>query len=144
MEKTANEAIIADSSGIISLVTDTDRNHSTALSAAQQLINDDRTIILPTDVFTETINVLGRRSSRETALKTAKQLLHTTNQFLLIDTASYLKNALKKFTASPGAVSFTDCIVMAVADDYNTPDIFGFDRQFQTAGYHRLEPASEN
>ena len=30
---------------------------------------------------------------------------------------------------------------MAVADDYGTPDIFGFDKQFQDAGYHRLEPA---
>jgi hypothetical protein len=51
--------------------------------------------------------------------------------------------ALKKCANIPEAVSFTDCIVMAVADDYGTPDIFGFDKQFQDAGYRRLEPADK-
>ena len=36
-------------------------------------------------------------------------------------------------------MSLTDCIVMAVADDYGTQDIFGFDKQFEEAGYTRLE-----
>jgi hypothetical protein len=31
---------------------------------------------------------------------------------------------------------------MAVADEYATPDIFGFDKQFEEAGYHRLEPST--
>jgi hypothetical protein len=31
---------------------------------------------------------------------------------------------------------------MAVADEYGTSDIFGFDKQFQDAGYQRLEPAA--
>ena len=51
--------------------------------------------------------------------------------------------ALKKFAGIAEAVSFTDCIVMAVADDYGTSDIFGFDKQFQDAGYHRLQPATK-
>jgi predicted nucleic acid-binding protein len=32
---------------------------------------------------------------------------------------------------------------MAVADDYGTPDIFGFDKQFQNVGYNRLEPTTK-
>jgi predicted nucleic acid-binding protein len=56
--------------------------------------------------------------------------------------AANLCPALKKFAHIGEAVSFTDCIVMAVADEYGTPDIFGFDKQFQEAGYHRLEPAT--
>jgi predicted nucleic acid-binding protein len=32
---------------------------------------------------------------------------------------------------------------MAVADDYGTKDIFGFDKQFEEAGYTRLEPSME-
>jgi predicted nucleic acid-binding protein len=35
-------------------------------------------------------------------------------------------------------VSFTDCMVMVVADHYGTKDIFGFDMQFVDAGYNRL------
>jgi predicted nucleic acid-binding protein len=32
---------------------------------------------------------------------------------------------------------------MALADHYNTKDIFGFDKQFEDAGYSRLEPSTE-
>jgi predicted nucleic acid-binding protein len=68
-----------------------------------------------------------------------------TPPFLILNEPSHLPNspAFKKFETLPNAVSFTDCIVMAVADDYGTPDIFGFDKQFQDAGYHRLEPATK-
>jgi len=49
-------------------------------------------------------------------------------------------DALDKFAASPNAVSFTDCLVMAAADVYWTKEIFGFDKQFSDAGYIRLTP----
>jgi hypothetical protein len=32
---------------------------------------------------------------------------------------------------------------MVAADEYYTPDIFGFDKQFEEAGYHRLTPSTE-
>jgi predicted nucleic acid-binding protein len=32
---------------------------------------------------------------------------------------------------------------MAVADQYGTKDIFVFDKQFEDAGYQRLEPSIE-
>ena len=63
------------------------------------------------------------------------------SQFILIETRPYFIRALEKFKDKPPAVSFTDCIVMVVADDYGTKDIFGFDKQFEEAGYHRLEPS---
>ena len=50
--------------------------------------------------------------------------------------------ALKKFESLPEGVSFTDCLVMATADEYATLDIFGLDKQFEDAGYRRLEPAT--
>jgi predicted nucleic acid-binding protein len=34
-------------------------------------------------------------------------------------------------------------MVMVVADEYGTKDIFGFDMRFVEAGYHRLEPSTE-
>jgi predicted nucleic acid-binding protein len=55
----------------------------------------------------------------------------------------YLIRALEKFKAQQPAVSLTDCLVMTIADDYGTKDIFGFDKQFEEAGYHRLEPSTE-
>jgi predicted nucleic acid-binding protein len=142
-ENKTEQPIIADTSALVSLATDTDHNHKPAIEAANHLIGTQRPIIIPSDVFVETVNVLGKRSGHETALKAAERLLRPNSQFVLIETTSYIEQALKKFETFPQAVSFTDCIVMAVADEYDTLDIFGFDKQFADAGYHRLEPSKE-
>ena len=39
-------------------------------------------------------------------------------------------------------MSFTDCLVMKVADEFGTKDVFGFDKQFEDPGYRRLKPAA--
>ena len=143
MERTTEQPIIADTSGLVSLATDTDQNHEPAAKAAAQLRKASRPIILPFDVLVETVNVLGKKSGHETARKAASQLLHPESQFLLIETGPYLFTALEKFKNQPPAVSLTDCIVMSIADEYATKDIFGFDKQFEDAGYTRLEPSIE-
>jgi len=127
----------------VSLATDTDQNHEPAAKAAGQLRKASRPILLPFDVLVETVNILGKKSGHETARKAASELLHPESQFLLIETGHYLFTALEKFKDQPPAVSLTDCIVMTVADDYGTKDIFGFDKQFEEAGYTRLEPSTE-
>lgn len=143
MEKIADSPIIADTSALVSLATETDHNHIPAKEAAARLREVSRPIILPVDIFVETINVLGKRSGHETAFKAATELLRPESQFVLIETMSYLSRALERFKDQSPGVSLTDCIVMAVADDYSTKDIFGFDMQFVEAGYHRLEPSTE-
>jgi predicted nucleic acid-binding protein len=143
MERTAEQLIIADTSALASLATETDHNHMPAKDAATKLREANRPIILPSDVLVETINVLGKRSGHETAIKAADALLQPGSQFILVETTSHIQAALKKFKDLPQAVSLTDCIVMALADHYNTKDIFGFDKQFEDAGYSRLEPSTE-
>ncbi|HZM23547.1 MAG TPA: PIN domain-containing protein [Anaerolineales bacterium] len=143
MEKTAESPIIADTSALVSLATDIDHNHIPAKEAAARLHEVSRAIILPAAVFVETINVLGKRSGHETALKTATELLRPEGQFVLIETIPFLHRALERFKEQAPGVSLTDCIVMEVADHYGTKDIFGFDMQFVDTGYHRLEPSTE-
>jgi predicted nucleic acid-binding protein len=143
MEKITDSPIIADTSALVSLATDTDHNHIPAKEAAARLREVSRPIILPADIFVETINVLGKRSGHETALKAADELLRPGSQFVLIETIAYLHRALEKLKDQAPGVSLTDCMVMVVADHYGTKDIFGFDRQFVEAGYHRLEPSTE-
>lgn len=143
MEKTADSPIIADTSALVSLATDTDQNHIPAKEVAARLHEASRPILLPQDIFVETVNVLGKRSGHETAFKAATELLRPESQFVLIETTPYLHRALERFKNQAPGVSLTDCMVMVVADHYGTKDIFGFDRQFVEAGYHRLEPATE-
>ncbi len=42
------------------------------------------------------------------------------------------------FEAQPRAVSLTDCIVMAIADEFGTKAIFGFDADHERNGYEIL------
>jgi predicted nucleic acid-binding protein len=139
METTPNPPIIADTSALVSLATMTDQNHARAVAEARKL--GTVSIILPSDVLAETINILGKKSGHKTACKAAEQLLHPDSQFVLIETTAYVQAALTKFAHQPEDVSYTDCMVMAVADAYDTRTIFGFDRQFAKAGYERLAPA---
>ena len=117
MGKIADSPIIADTSALVSLATDTDHNHIPAKEAAARLREVARPIILPADIFVETVNVLGKRSGHETALKAAAELLRPGSQFVLIETIPYLSRALEKLKGQAPGVSLTDCMVMAVADD---------------------------
>ena len=54
--------LIADSSGLISLTSHTDRNYAPALRAAQQLEErPKRRSWCPYDVYAETINMVGKK-----------------------------------------------------------------------------------
>ena len=140
MTKSSQGVIIADTSGLVSLLSPADQNHQVAVEAAKKLQNESKDILIPPSVFVEFLNILGRKAGHSVALAAASEL---TPPFLILNEPQDTANALKKFAKLPEAVSFTDCLVMASADEYFTPDIFGFDKQFQDAGYHRLTPSTK-
>ena len=140
METTRESVIIADTSGLVSLFLPDDHNHEVALKAAEKLRSTHKDILIPAAVFVELLNILGRKVGHTTALAAVSEL---SPPFLVLTTQTNVSQALKKFEALPQSVSFTDCLVMAVADEYTTSDIFGFDKQFADAGYKRLEPSTE-
>ena len=51
MERTTEQPLIADTSGLVSLATDTDQNHKPAMKAAAILRSASRPILLPADVY---------------------------------------------------------------------------------------------
>ncbi len=140
METSRESVIIADTSGLVSLFLPDDHNHEVALKAAEKLRSAHKDILIPAAVFVELLNILGRKVGHTTALAAVSEL---SPPFLVLTTQTNVSQALKKFEALPQSVSFTDCLVMAVADEYATSDIFGFDKQFADAGYKRLEPSTE-
>jgi predicted nucleic acid-binding protein len=132
--------IIADTSGLVSLFLPGDHNHAVAVKAAEKLRSAHKDILIPAAVFVELLNILGRKVGHTAALAAVSEL---SPPFLVLTTQTNVAQALKKFEAVPQSVSFTDCLVMAVADAYATADIFGFDKQCEEAGYTRLEPSTE-
>ena len=99
---------------------------------------------MPSEALAETINILGKKFGHDLAVEAAQSFLHPDSQYLVIPTELIqLHAAVALFRQLKASVSFTDSIVMAVADEYHTKDIFGFDKQFEDAGYGRLQPAAK-
>ncbi len=132
-----DQFIVADTSAVISMVNVEDANHRPAVSAAEGLSRASTPIIVAWDVFAETMNHLGKRAGHAPALAVARHL--AAPSFLVIDASEEAKRAaLARFETQPRSVSFTDCVVMAVADEYATERIFGFDEAFAKNGYRIL------
>ncbi len=130
--------VIADTSALISLASISDGNHKVAKSISTSIKKNDYPLIIPGEVFTETINTLGKKASHRSAIGTASEMLGS-KELMIADTSPDLRaNALIKFKEQSESVSFTDCLVMAFADEYKTQLIFGFDDVFRKNGYVRL------
>lgn len=130
--------VIVDTSALISLASISDGNHKAAQTISTLIKKNDYPLIIPGEVFTETINTLGRKAGHRSAMSTAHELLES-KELMIIDTSPDVrKNALIKFKEQSESVSFTDCLVMAFADEYKTSLIFGFDSAFRKNGYVRL------
>jgi predicted nucleic acid-binding protein len=140
METSNEHVIIADTSALVSLFLPGDHNHEVAVKAAKRLQDEHKDILIPAAVYVEFLNILGRKVGHTDALAAVAEL---TPPFLILTTQSNVTQALQKFESLPQAVSFTDCLVMAAADEYATSDIFGFDKHFADAGYTRLEPSTD-
>jgi len=96
-----------------------------AVKAAEALRSERKSILIPAAVFVELLNILGRKVGHSATLAALSELAPP---FLVLTTQYNVGQAQKKFAELPQSVSFTDCLVMATADEYETLDIFGFDK----------------
>jgi predicted nucleic acid-binding protein len=84
---------------------------------------------------------LGKKLGHQVAVSAGRQIISTPDD-LIVESDKELEEALERFSQQPSSVSFTDCIVMALADRLGTKLIFGFDEVFRKNGY-RLPKAPE-
>lgn len=133
-----NEPIIIDASAFISLGSITDSNYKKAGLISREIEEEDRTVIMPGEIFTEIVNVVGKKVGHKAAIDQANKILSSNAIHIEETTPKIRLGALKKFTKQPKTVSFTDCIVMAFADHFETKEIFGFDDAFRRNGYKRI------
>ena len=133
-----SDPIIADSSALVSLVSKDDQNHKIAVQVSKDYSQVRTLIIIPSDVFSETLNVIGRKLGHSLAISLGREIINS-ETYTVIETDEALRDkALGLFANQPRSVSFTDCVVMAFAEQFQTKDIFGFDEVFAKKGYHRL------
>lgn len=130
-----NAPIIVDTSAVISLVSQTDSNHAHAETIGATVAASGRTLLVPEEVFTETVNTLGKKTGHDTAAAVG-QRLQTSGEFTIMETTPTLRAAaMVRFETQPKGVSLTDCYVMVFADAFATKEIFGFDEAFAKNGY---------
>ena len=133
-----NKPLIIDSSAFVSLGTIADSNYENAHRIGSLIKKEDRSIIVPGDIFTETVNVVGKKIGHKAAIVQARDIFLDPRLNIVEMTPQIRQNSLEKFKNQPNSVSFTDCVVMAFADEYETKEIFGFDEAFKKNGYIRI------
>lgn len=130
--------IVADSSAIFSLFIENDTNHDLATNIAEKLVSHTGILMIPAEVFSETINILGKKAGKKNACIVGQKLIET-ELFTIVESTDQIRHiSFEKFRKLPESVSFTDCVVMAFADAFKTTNIFGFDETFKKNGYIRV------
>ncbi|MEK7165286.1 MAG: PIN domain-containing protein [Patescibacteria group bacterium] len=130
--------IVADSSALFSLLIENDTNHHLATKVGGRLVFHTGILIIPAEIFAETINILGKKTGKKNAIVVGQKLMEN-NLFTIIESTNEIRSkAFEKFKRQPESVSFTDCLVMAFADEFKTEFIFGFDETFKKNGYIRV------
>lgn len=126
--------ISVDTSALISFFNPLDSNHDLAVKILKSLDKSPAIMVTSVDAYSETLNTLWKKLGRKVTAEVA-EYLNNQKQFLLVDTSEIADLALQKFKTAKKSPSFTDCIVMATADKYQTKEVFGFDECFVKNGY---------
>jgi len=142
------QTIIFDSSGLNALMNETDEFHNRALSMSEIITNRASwRVLLPHEIFAETVTAISKRVNREAGVKAAGAILdrQRAGDFVFVETDPMIYkmaiDLLRTAKGSRGAPSFFDCLVMAFAKHYQTPYIFGYDEAF-TKNDYRLPEAT--
>lgn len=136
--KEVNQVVIFDSSGLVALVKQDDALHNDALGITKFIELNDWQVLLPYEALSETLNILGKILGRKDALKVGNSLLEQYNDHVVSfiqSEAHIVSHALSILESASGSPSFTDCLVMAQANEQKTSYIFGFDATFQKNGF---------
>lgn len=130
------DIIILDSSALVALLHESDALHAKSIEIARALTGRPINLILPTEVFAETVNILGKKFGNRAAIRYGQVLLADTRYYIQAPRSEILDQALRMLQKQKSSTSFTDCLVMACADQYQTKFIFGFDTVFAANDYH--------
>jgi predicted nucleic acid-binding protein len=104
--------------------------------------------VIPCEVFSETVNILGKKFGHAREIEAVHILLYD-SVFVVEDSGEDIRStALDWFGSIAQDVSYTDCTVMAAANVNKTEQVFGFDDVFSKSGYVlpqvRKEAAKDN
>lgn len=134
MSKDNNLTVIVDADSIVAQALFNDSNHTRTKLLSNKLNEQGARFIFPSTAILESVTVL-QKTSGATAYGTGTTLLGDRVEVVEID-RSILLNALNYFNPL-GSKKNTlfDCVIMAIADRYETDIVFSFDKIYKKNGY---------
>lgn len=134
--------IIADADAIVAQANPTDSNHIKASEIAQKLTKLGAAVVYPTTAVVEAVTVMQRvLKSPATAYGTAISFADQAPEVLAEITTDIYVKAVRDWFGSEVSKKHTlfDCIVAAVAKEYDADAIFSFDHFYKSRGFALIE-----
>lgn len=135
---TYNKSVIVDSSALVAILKSDDADHEKALQVDTRNTANDLYVLLPYEIVAETLNIIGKKVNRASAVEAGRTILlwqASGDVILLASDPQTLSLAIELQATAIGGPSYIDCLVMAHADKQRTPYVFGFDAAFSKNGY---------
>jgi len=137
--------VIVDADAIIAQTNPKDIHHQRASIVSQNLVEMNAQVIYPATAVAEATTHIQRvLNSTATAYGTARLMSETDAQVAEVNKQT-IATALKYFSPTTSKKNtLFDCIVAAVAQEYNADAIFSFDRFYVKKGFKLAEDIKKN
>ncbi len=123
--------IFLDSSILVSYEVDSDVNHKKAEAIIEKIIDSDREIAISDYVFDEVVTVTFIKSHSLQNAVLAGDRIKTSIKILKVDDFSF-ENAWNLFKNQETKLSFTDCSILSIMNEYGIHDLATFDKEFKS------------
>lgn len=106
---------IADTSALYALFNENDKHHE----EAKKCFEKTDPIIIPPEIWSETVSLIQYRQGKEDAVRAGKALLDLPHVDLRAGNLEMLRSSWETFTESEKNLSFPDSVVISWCDDKN-------------------------
>jgi predicted nucleic acid-binding protein len=106
---------IADTSLLYALLSENDVHHEEAV----RRMEDPETVLVPSEIWSETVSLIQHRQGFEVALMAGNDLLKLPHLELLPSRMDVIRAAWDVYSEAGGVLSFADSMVLAWCDERN-------------------------
>jgi predicted nucleic acid-binding protein len=134
-----HKLVIVDADAIVAQGNPEDANYQKATKISQQLIKLGVQVIYPVTAIAEASTVLQHKVSSAIAFGTVQLMTEPIAQVVEVNKQTLI-NAHKYFSSTTSKKNtIFDCIIAAVAEEYEADAIFSFDRFYVKKGFTLAE-----
>lgn len=135
-----HKLVVGDADAMIAQANPQDSNHSKAVKIAQELVNSHVRVIYPVTAVVEAVTHMQRvLNSGETAYGTAQLMIDPAVEIVEVNKQT-LTSAVNYFSFKISKKNtLFDCVVAAIAEEYDADAIFSFDHFYKTKGFTLAE-----